>query len=1203
MKSFFERLNAKTDEWKDLPVVRGLNITSYVVWNLILILFVLLLMGTFFIGGAGAGYFVSLVEDEPARSFDEMEEELYDYEETSEIYFADEVYLGEISSDLERRDIEVDEVSDNLVNAIIATEDEYFFEHDGIVPKAIMRATFQEITGAANQTGGSTLTQQIVKNQMLSNEVSFDRKAREIMLAMRMEEFFEKEDILEAYLNIVPFGRNSNGQNIAGVQAAAEGIFGVDAAELNIPQAAFIAGLPQNPFGYTPFTSTGEVKDSFDAGLNRMQTVLNRMKASGYITEEEYEEAQAYDIEESLADPRPRTFDEYPYLTNEAQRRAIQIIREQLIEEDGVDIEGMDEEERQETILSYHEDARVKLANGGYQVHTTVNKDIYDNMQEAVDNVEWFGPDRQGEDGEVEPEEVGAVMIDNRTGAIISFVGGRDHSRESMNHATQGFRQNGSTMKPLLAYGPAMDRGELQPGTIVPDVPSTYSTGDEITNFNSDEYEGFIPVRESLVRSQNIPAVKALQRVEHEDAREDLINMGFTNLDENDPYESGAIGGLTNGATVEQNTAAYSLFANDGQYNDSYIIDRIETHDGEVIYEHEPEPREVFSAQTAYLMLDILRDVLGTEEGTATSLPDMLDFEGDWAGKTGTTNEIHDAWFVGFNPNVTFGVWLGYDIPQSLAERHNGRGYSWRTQRIWADFMNAAYEGDPEALGIEDTFEQPDGVVSQEICGISGMLPSDLCEEADLVTEDLFNEEFLPTEEDDSLSEVEYVTIDGTPYRALDDTPSEFTDNGIAVKEEYFDIDEDEDISDYLPDNWDNVIPDVEAPDNGRTPSSVSNISINSGELTWSQHSDNDIVGYRIYQASSESGSFSPVGVSKGNTNTSYNLGSGSSAYYVTAVDSAGRESSSSSTAVGEGSGSSGSTEDEDSEDNGSNGNNDDEGNNYSEEETDNNNEEADETGDSSESEENNEEESNINEGEGDTSNSSNNEEDSSAAADSGQEDNSSENPTSESSDTSSDSSDEESSSSEPSEENQNSDTNSNGTEESSDTSSNNNEEEPSPSETNGEEEASSGSSDNGAEESDDTSSNNEEEASSSDTNGEEEAPSDSSDNSAEESDDTSSDNNEEEASSSDTNGEEEASSNSADNSPEESDDTSSDNNEEEASSSDTNGEEEASSNSADNGAEESDDEDADNEENQADTNAEDQENSEDGSESDDEDD
>ena len=205
--------------WRNLISFLQMNNTkkiariSYsVVWNLFLIFIIISILGLSFAGGVGAGYFAALVKDEPVRSKEELRKDLYNYEESSTIYFADKVYLGMLKSDLERVEIPLEDVSDNLKKAVIATEDEYFYEHNGVVPKAIMRAIYQEFTNASVQSGGSTLTQQLIKNQILTNEISFERKAKEILLALRVEKFFEKDEILEAYLNVSTFGRNSSGQ-------------------------------------------------------------------------------------------------------------------------------------------------------------------------------------------------------------------------------------------------------------------------------------------------------------------------------------------------------------------------------------------------------------------------------------------------------------------------------------------------------------------------------------------------------------------------------------------------------------------------------------------------------------------------------------------------------------------------------------------------------------------------------------------------------------------------------------------------------------------------------------------------------------------------------------------------------------------------------------------------------------------------------
>ncbi|ERN52325.1 transglycosylase domain-containing protein [Alkalihalophilus marmarensis] len=893
MKSFYSQMQQKlrlfSESLHEKQVFRKIGITYQVFWNLFLIVMIVGLMSIFFIGGTAAGYFASLVKDEPLRSPDEMVTDIYDYEETSQLFFADDTYLGELPTELERHQVSLDQMSDHVKNAVIATEDEHFFEHEGIVPKAILRATFQEVANSSVQTGGSTLTQQLIKQQVLSSEVSFDRKATEILLAMRLEHFLEKEEILEAYLNVVPFGRNASGRQVAGVQAASQGLFGVDAKDLSIPQAAFIAGLPQSPFGYTPFTGNGEVKENLDPGLNRMQTVLRRMHEGGFINDREYEEALEFDLRENLTDRTPSPIEEYPYLTHEVMRRASDILYSQKLEEHQEELNELEGDERQLFLTDLRSEADADLRRKGFRIHTTIDKNVYNAMQEAVNDHSLFGP-QKGDD----QEEVGAVLIENHTGAIKGFVGGRGEGETTnhYNYATQAYRSNGSTMKPLLAYGPALEIGVIQPGIVVPDTPATYSGGQPYSNFDNS-YAGLISVRESLARSRNVPAVRSFQRVPHEQLRETMINLGFTPNDESQPYESAALGGAFD-VTVEQNTSAFSTFGNGGNRTDPFMIERIETADGDIVFEHEIKQVNVFTPQTNYLSIDMMRDVLRAG-GTASSVPGRLKFSADWAGKTGTTGEFRDSWFVATNPNVTLGVWIGYRQNQPIDRVVNGLRYGPRTQRIWANIANAAYDQNPNLLAPSESFAMPEGIVRRSVCSITGQAPTSLCEQAGLVRSDLFNVNFQPGS-GDNLDSARYVTINSQNYLALDSTPQEFTDVGVTVPDTVFGV---SNIGEYLPDSMQGVVPDRDAPNNGRSPGAVSGVSLNGQTLSWSKHSDNDIVGYRIYRAASGSSSFERVGHVKGNGSTSYTVNGGSFAYYVTAVDTAGRESTSSSQAEG----------------------------------------------------------------------------------------------------------------------------------------------------------------------------------------------------------------------------------------------------------------------------------------------------------------
>ena len=376
MKEWLDQLNEKIESLASSKQMRYLRISGDVIWNLSLLAIIFLTTAVILIGGIGLGYFASLVKEEPLRSKEEMREQIFSYEETSEIYFANDIYIGKIRTDLDRRETSLANISPIVINAVMATEDEYFREHPGIVPKAVLRGLLQDVSNSSTQTGGSTLTQQLIKNQILTNEVSYERKAKEILLAYRLEHFMSKEEILEAYLNIIPYGRNSSGRNIAGIETAAQGIFGVKASELNLPQAAYIAGIPQAPFKYTPFTNKGEKKsaEGMQPGIDLMKTVLYRMQEVGYITEKEYDEAVKYNIAKDFKEREGRPEDKYPWLTVELEERTKEIFAKMLAEKDGIDPARLKEESNlndKYTIL-----ADRTLRSGGYRIYSTIDKDM-----------------------------------------------------------------------------------------------------------------------------------------------------------------------------------------------------------------------------------------------------------------------------------------------------------------------------------------------------------------------------------------------------------------------------------------------------------------------------------------------------------------------------------------------------------------------------------------------------------------------------------------------------------------------------------------------------------------------------------------------------------------------------------------------------------------------------------------------------------
>jgi penicillin-binding protein len=893
--------------WKKGIIQRNSRITYDVVWNVILFFLIIGFIGVFFAGGVGAGYFASLVKDEPIRSHDEMEKDIYNYEETSRIYFADDKLLGDIKSDLQREKVSLENVSDKIINGVIATEDQYFRKHKGVVPKAIVRAVLQEAMNADVKTGGSTLTQQLIKIQILTDEVSFDRKAKEILLALRLEKFFNKDEILEAYLNIIPYGRDSAGRNIAGVQTAAQGIFGVDAKDVSLPQAAFLAGLPQSPSAYTPYINKGELrdKDGLKRGINRMKFVLYRMREAGYITKEEYKDAVDYDITVDFKKQTKPPSEEYKYVTDEVERRAIDILTKELVSDDGKKWKDLKNGEKK----SYKKQAERDLRQKGYEIHSTIDKETYDAFQEVVKNYEHFGPDRtvmkkNNETGKmeekVEPLQTGGILIENNTGRIISFVGGREYNQEAQfNHATRAKRPVGSTIKPLLDYAPSMEKGLLQPGSPIADIEtSSYVTG----NYGGGSY-GIVSVRTALANSYNRPAVSAYMKIINDNpAKEYLEKMGMSTLTEGDHVQpSLALGATDNGITVEENTNAFTTLGNNGKFVDAYMIDKITTRNGDVIYEHKSKATDVFTPQTTYLTLDMMRDVI--KNGTATYLQSQLNNNNvDWAGKTGTTDDYKDAWFIGTNPNVTFGTWIGYDTPHDI--RYDGAAltYSQRNLKLWAALMNSAADINPELVTPSDTFKRPEGIVEHSYCAISGMLPSDLCKKAGLIKSDLFNVKYAPKKVDDSLIKGgSYVEVNGKSVAAGPKTPEGFTKGkGLSFNPEFLKregYDKLDDLSVLYPrtdrEKWEKIGTSSKKSgdviqDDGKAPDAPTSLKVSDGKLSWNKPNNGYIVGYRVYRANKPGGEFSKV---SSTTNTSYSVGNETAIYVVKSVDYFGEES------------------------------------------------------------------------------------------------------------------------------------------------------------------------------------------------------------------------------------------------------------------------------------------------------------------------
>ena len=676
-------------------------------------LFILAFIGGLLGSGVVLGYAVSLFDQISVPQTEDLLKQVNNISSISEIRYADGSMIGAIESDLLRTSVSSEGISDNLKQAIVATEDEHFAEHNGVVPKAVIRASLGNFIGLGSSSGGSTLTQQLIKQQVVGDAPTLARKASEIVDALALERAMTKDEILTTYLNVAPFGRNNKGQNIAGAQQAATGIFGVDASKLTIPQAAFLAGLPQSPISYSPYESTGEMKSEEDMqlGIKRSKDVLYNMYRTGAISKEDYETYKAYDIKQDFLPAENVNITAKGFLYFSALDEATNLMYDYLVQKDNVSAQELKNESIQK---SYRELAEKEIQNGGYRITTTIDKAIHTAMQNAVANYGYLLDDSSGQ------PEVGNVLMDNQTGAILGFVGGRDYLTNQNNHAFDTKRSPASTTKPLLAYGIAIDQGLMGSASVLSNYPTNFSNGNPIMYVNSPG-TGMMSLKEALNYSWNIPAYWTYQLLLQKgvDVRSYMEKMGY----EIPEYgiESLPMGGGID-VTVAQHTNGYQTLANNGVYHKKYMISKIEKTSGEVIYEHKDESVQVYSKATATIMQSLLRDVISSRV-TSTFQNDLASLNSslaraDWIGKTGTTNEDGDMWLMVSTPRLTLGGWIGHDDNSPLAK---GAGH-YRNANYMAHLVNAIHQASPSAWGSE-RFSLDPSVTSSQVLKSTGQKP------------------------------------------------------------------------------------------------------------------------------------------------------------------------------------------------------------------------------------------------------------------------------------------------------------------------------------------------------------------------------------------------------------------------------------------------------------------------------------------------
>jgi penicillin-binding protein 1A len=538
-----------------------------------------------------------------------------------------------------RIEVPLEEMSPQLIEAVIAVEDRRFYEHDGFDPIRIVGSALASLRAGEPVQGGSTITQQLAR-QSVGREKTLTRKLKEMLFAARLEHHFSKQEILELYLNKVYFG-----DGLYGVEAASRGYFGKTASEVTLPEAALLAGLLKAPSTYSPATSMAKAE-------TRQGVALAAMLDAKAITRDEYDQAlrtpvEIYDGLRS-AEPYGRYFKEE--------------VRRQLIEKFGAE----------------------RVAHGGLRVFTTIDLEMQRAAEAAVaqglQDIEKRFSKKRLESGE--PLQAALIAMDPSTGFVRAMVGGRDFARSSFNRATQAKRQPGSAFKPFI-YAAAIEGGyspdDWIDGLYEPVLASNREWSPDDEHFGDDG----VTLREGLRLSSNRAAVRLMQDVGLTQTIRQASAFGFGDLP---VVPSVALG--AGEVTLSAITSAYGAFANGGAVFPATVIRRVEDADGSVLFEGQELPTQAIRPVTAYLMADMLRGVIDAGTGYTARQ------QGFWlpaGGKTGTTNEYRDAWFVGFTPKIVTGVWVGYDQPQTIRRE----GYAtYLAVPMWTKFMKAATRGD-----------------------------------------------------------------------------------------------------------------------------------------------------------------------------------------------------------------------------------------------------------------------------------------------------------------------------------------------------------------------------------------------------------------------------------------------------------------------------------------------------------------------------
>lgn len=695
--------------------------------------------------------------------------------EESRLYDSSSNYMDDVITDVKRTKVPLDSISPDLQHAFISIEDERFYSHNGFDFKRILGVFVIDIKNKIERKsslqGASTITQQLIRNTILTKEVSIKRKVQEIYLSTQLEKKWTKQQILESYLNTIFLGGKAYG-----VEAASKQYFNKSAKDLSLVQCAFLAGLTQSPSYYYPFSP--QSKRNPNIYLNRTHTVLKKMYDNKYITNAQLTQAVSELKNNKLS--FDQSYKSGNKLNYEWFSRPVMY------------------QVKTDLMNKYHysaEQANALLATGGLKIYTTMDKKIQDSTQSIIDSDPGLNAMSTKYDPKtpstVTQPQAAATIIDYHTGEIKAIVGGRgtqptgSYNRAIYNGLASFMKPCGSSIKPLTVYAPAIDSKKATAATVIedspltPDVANLYkdSSGKPYnpTNYGeSSDYYGYMTLRDALKHSQNLVAVKLENMIGISMGKQYAQKLGLSINDKYDNIAALSLGELHDGTNTTQMARAYGAFGNNGMLTNSRLYTKVVDRNNVTILQTKVQSSQVYSAQAAYVVNDMLKEPVASD-GTAPS----ANFGSmPIRGKTGTSSELKNLWFVGYTPYYSAAVWVGDDTPKTISS------WQWNSNSsagLWAKIMKAANDG----LSVKD-FDKPDGIAEETVCKDSGKVPTDLCKKdprGDRTYSEIFIDGTQPTSICDIHVEDKINAQNGK--LATQNTPSNLIVSKIFIKRNY----------------------------------------------------------------------------------------------------------------------------------------------------------------------------------------------------------------------------------------------------------------------------------------------------------------------------------------------------------------------------------------------------------------------------------